>query len=129
MGSYAIDPILTLDEFGVSLEDLNDSFIIGALVTFCREPELDDVALFGADYVMEHCAQANTISWAETEEGERVLDVFGPPLVAATGTVIEFFENELGRFVRFEEWLRNPDGELYSDCWPLPSGTKVLFAE
>jgi len=129
MPSYTVDPFILLSELGSSAAELNDSFLPGLSVQFSRPVEFEDYALLGFEYSFSMLAQANK-SWSEIDEdGNPSLVFTGDVSTYVVGTVIEFFENELGLFVRFEEWFKTPQGEVVSNCWKLPSETKFYLSE
>jgi len=122
-----VNPFIPLSEFGASAAELNESFLVGATLSFTRPTVFEDYTLVGLETGLELAAQANQDSEPTFEDGQMIVDVAGPVLTAATGTVIEFIQDGEHLSVRFEETLATETGESLGDRWTLTSDTAVLF--
>lgn len=129
MTSYTVDPRIPLSEFGHTAEMLNESFLVGAVVSFLRPAAFEDYALVGLSYGLEMAAQAHKVT-STIKDDVLCITENGPVLTYACGTVLNFFELDGEVFVRFDNILSTPDGELSDvSTWKLTEDTTLLFQE
>lgn len=129
MTSYKVDPQVPLSEFGYTAEVLNESFLVGAVVSFLRPAIFEDYTLVGLPHALEIASQANKVTTTMENDGFSITQN-GPVLTAACGTVLNFFELDGELFARFDNILSTTDGELSDvSTWKLTKDTTLLFQE
>lgn len=127
MPSYHANPFVPLGEFGHRASVLNESFLVGATVTFCRPLELDDYARLGYEHAFAVLAESEASLPAPRISGDHVIVERNlAPLFVATGEVAEFFEEGDALFVRFTHEMVGPTGDVVT-IEKLVAETTVVF--
>lgn len=121
------DPFISLGEFGFNAATLNETFLVGANINFCRPLSLDDYESVGLDYIFakEDEGEASLNKYSENT-GTPVEELATVSFIIATGTVESFFEKDNKLFVLFDKPISTPLGTSMN-TWELPCSTVLLF--
>lgn len=121
-------PYVPLKEFGLTAAVLNESFLIGAEVAFCRPLCLGDVGNFGLEVILamekDYKEQLAAVDLAQAS-----LDGVSIPsgiLTFANAVPSTFFEQEGQLFVRFIEPVLVEGGHSIT-TWLLSDDTTLIF--